>query len=685
MHNIEFYLKGGNPNASIEEVIQLPSAPTPFLSAYADQPATLRQSKQSSVAVSTTTQPTNDDFEDFQDFQTTPVAVGLGTSSAFQPVGSYASDLGLKSSQADGVPSSTSAEAQFVDCSDSVLAGRSLAYVVEKNSLAQSITDRNPTSSAHQTLEPYSSHVGAQVPQSSSSVHALYGDSSNSAVGGGSGLAYSVEKNPSFLSITDQNASAIRFGTNSALQSMGFQASQRDKIPPSSLQMRLDDSSRSPVDGSGLAYSAEKHSSAQSITDRDVSEMRFGTNLSLQPMWFNEPNSGPQASQADKPLSSSSTAFTNSSLQLMWSFPNSGSQTSQIDKTPLSSSVQTSFVNSLSGSGGDLVYSVERNSSTPSITDRIVPEHSSVSMPQTFSNFQPFVGSLSTINSVTSRESMTCSTSSDSISGSGFYSGASSRLGSDIVHSVLSTVTQEQRENVKSDVPVLENAFSAFTPNLAKVTPALDSEQSRKNPGSFGQSSSSEQISEDRYAALSNLALENDNDFKTFQDADNLRYAESRTMKPDQDLKPELPNEAPVLEPMATVTSTLASSESGGSVLAESKSNTDKFGLFKSVFTNSPGKIDSSPVQSETVSVKSLDLNLSHAISQQSLGTLDQRNVNNQTPKSPQTKSRKYGPSFCDDDYDDFNDMIPPPDMVRKMRYMQLTANKLTASHLIVN
>jgi len=263
--------------------------------------------------------------------------------------------------------------------------------------------------------------------------------------------------------------------------------------------------------------------------------------------------------------------------------------------------------------------------------------------------------------------------------------------------SIINSFTGPSRISTQGSLPTLKNdqfvspVFDNFPPVATqthpKISPPLSNEQKFVEQESFGQNQPKKQGSEDRYAAFSNLTLENDSDFQMFQDGSTSNVGSTSpnfasqqasnytsifdTSKTETEPKPDHVADVPIWEPMATAVSSspaVSSNESSGSFSATSKSNSAKFDLFKSVLANSHDKTVSSPVQSDTVSVKSLELSLSHAISQQSLGTIDQSNMINRTPSpqgriSPQTKPRKYGPSFCDDDYD-VNDIVPPPDMV---------------------
>ena len=97
-------------------------------------------------------------------------------------------------------------------------------------------------------------------------------------------------------------------------------------------------------------------------------------------------------------------------------------------------------------------------------------------------------------------------------------------------------------------------------------------------------------------------------------------------------------------------------------------SNSSRTDVFKSVATNAVSKLDLPPIPSDNNSVQSLELNLSHIISQQSLGTLDNATAAEPKPRKspvgPEPAPRKYGPSFCDDDYDLDSVQEPPPDLV---------------------
>lgn len=93
--------------------------------------------------------------------------------------------------------------------------------------------------------------------------------------------------------------------------------------------------------------------------------------------------------------------------------------------------------------------------------------------------------------------------------------------------------------------------------------------------------------------------------------------------------------------------------------------------LFKNVLSNTVNKLDVSPIASDSNSVQSLDLGLSHIISQQSIGTVEtteQSEVKHRKSSvTAKSTARKYGPSFCDDDYDIDGVDEPPPDMVSNL------------------
>ena len=92
-----------------------------------------------------------------------------------------------------------------------------------------------------------------------------------------------------------------------------------------------------------------------------------------------------------------------------------------------------------------------------------------------------------------------------------------------------------------------------------------------------------------------------------------------------------------------------------------SRANPTKNDLLKNAVANAASKSCQSPPNSDTVSVKSLDFNISQSILQQSIGNIP--TPTSETVEATTTR-KKFGPSFCDDDYD-IAGIETPPDMVR--------------------
>ena len=190
------------------------------------------------------------------------------------------------------------------------------------------------------------------------------------------------------------------------------------------------------------------------------------------------------------------------------------------------------------------------------------------------------------------------------------------------------------------------------------------------------------ELKEDKYAAFSSINDDNMDNFNLFRETaavDDLPTIPSILDYPNQtppsyksvrsseqfanptEKPPLFRSDGQLVKPMTSSAGIM--SESSVSVMGiAAKSNSTKFDLFKTAISRIPTK-NSSPIQPDTASVQSLELSLSRAISQQSLGTVDQPTVDSRTSPKPRSPSQKYGPSFCDDDYDTLGIDVPP-DMV---------------------
>ena len=396
-------------------------------------------------------------------------------------------------------------------------------------------------------------------------------------------------------------------------------------------------------------------------------------------------------------LSSSNSAFQPVGTYLS-NFKTNVFQTS-MSPSPLTDQAQPgSFSSNVSIGGNDVVSVDSKNFTTQAtISDNLAVQDSLHTKPpsplrfQANANLSDFYLGDSVLSTAPKSDLMTHSILPDNVPTSGNDT-SGDNSGISIVRSLTDSGTHQETQKDKDDsffVPVFESLSSTVSKTASKISPPPVTNESQSSPSPrLVQSRTMEHKSDDRYAAFAALSVKEDDEFQMFQDgsADKSNLNDFPAQPPsyssifalDEHImnKPN-PDQTSASEPFSvpltsitTSSSVVSSIDVSRSVPTITKSNSAKFDLFKSAIAKSRSIADASPVQSDTVSVQSLELSLSHSILHQSLGTTaDPPKLGNRTPSpalpnSPQPKPRKYGPSFCDDDYD-MNDMIPPPDLVR--------------------